>query len=45
MTVLGWFVLDKTDSPLLIALVGFFGWSPVFALSLFGGVLADAFNR
>ena len=45
VTVLGWFVLDKTDSPLLIALVGFFGWAPVFALSLFGGVLADAFNR
>ena len=45
VTVLGWFVLDKTDSPLLVALVGFFGWAPVFVLSLFGGVLADAFNR
>jgi MFS family permease len=45
MTILGWLVLELTDSPFLVALVGFFGWSPVIFLGLVGGVIADTANR
>ena len=45
VTVLGWFVLELTDSPLLVSLVGFFGWMPVFTLGMYGGLLADISNR
>lgn len=45
MTTLGWMVLELTDSPLLVALVGFFGWSPLFFLGMVGGSLADSANR
>ena len=45
MTILGWFVLQHTDSPWLVALVGFFGSAPMLALGLVGGYLADSAYR
>ena len=45
MTLLSWFVLERTDSPWLVALVGFFGMAPMLLLGLVGGVLADSWNR
>ncbi len=45
MTILGWLVLQLTDSPWLVALVGFFGWAPMLALGLVGGYLADSAHR
>ena len=39
--VLSLFVLDRTDSPFLVALVGFFGMVPMLVLGVFGGVLAS----
>ena len=45
MTTLGWLVLVRTDSPLLVALVGFFGWSPMFFLGMVGGAVADRVDR
>ncbi len=45
MTILGWLVLQLTDSPWLVALVGFFGMVPMLALGLVGGLLADRANR
>jgi len=41
MTLLAWLILDLTDSPLLVALVGFFSSAPMFLLGLVGGILAD----
>jgi MFS family permease len=45
MTLLIWLVLELTDSPWLVALVGFFSSAPMFLLGLVGGVLADRSNR
>ena len=45
MTMLAWLVLEMTDSPLRVALVGFFGMSPMLLLGVVGGVLADRVDR
>lgn len=45
MTLLVWFVLERTDSAWLVALVGFFGMAPMFLLGIVGGVLADRADR
>ena len=45
MTLLAWFVLERTDSAWLVALVGFFGMAPMFLLGMLGGVLADRVDR
>jgi MFS family permease len=45
MTLLAWLILDLTDSPFLVALVGFFSSAPMFLLGLVGGVLADRVHR
>ncbi len=45
MTLLGWFVLELTDSPWYVALVGFFSSVPMLVLGLVGGVLADRVDR
>jgi MFS family permease len=41
----GWQVLQLTNSALLLGLVGFSATLPNIVLSLFGGVVADRFNR
>lgn len=41
----GWQVLQLTDSALLLGLVGFAATLPNVVFSLFGGVVADRFNR
>ncbi len=45
MTMLAWLVLELTDSPLRVALVGFSGMSPMLFLGMIGGVLADRVDR
>ena len=45
MTALAWMVLDLTDSPWLVALVGFFGMVPMLLLGIVGGALADRVDR
>ena len=45
MTLLAWLILDLTDSPWLVALVGFFSSAPMFLLGLVGGMLADRVHR
>ena len=45
MTLLAWLVLDLTDSPWFVALIGVFGWAPMLGLGLLGGLLADSVNR
>ena len=45
MTLLIWFVLEQTDSPFLVALVGFFAFAPTLLLGAFGGLLADRVDR
>jgi MFS family permease len=45
MTLMAWLILDLTDSPFLVALVGFFSSAPMFLLGLVGGVLADRVHR
>lgn len=45
MTLLAWFVLERTDSAWLVALVGFFGMAPMFLLGMLGGILADRVDR
>ncbi len=45
MTMLGWLVLELTDSPWLVALIGFFSWGPMLLLGLVGGILADSVDR
>ena len=45
LTLLGWMVLELTDSPFLVALVGFFGMLPLLILGMVGGVLADRMNK
>ena len=45
MTLLAWLILELTDSPFYVALVGFFGMIPLLAFGAIGGVLADRMNR
>jgi MFS family permease len=45
MTTLSWFVLDQTNSPFSVGLVGFFAMVPFLVLGIFGGFLADKLNR
>src|SRR2546426_6250820 len=45
MTLLAWLILDLTDSPFLVALVGFFSSAPMLLLGLVGGSLADRVRR
>lgn len=45
MTLFAWLILELTDSPWLVALVGFFNTAPMFLLGLVGGMLADTVNR
>ncbi len=45
MTVLAWFVLQLTGSPLLVALVGFFASLPTLSIGILGGLMADALSR
>ena len=45
MTVLSWFVLNITDSPFKVGLVGFCGMAPNLLLGVFGGYLADKLDR
>lgn len=44
-TALSWLVRSLTASPFLLGLVAFCSSVPVFALSLFGGVLADRLDK
>ncbi len=41
----GWLVLNLTDSPFMLGLVGAFWVTPSLALSLLGGVVADRIDR
>ncbi len=45
MLVLGWLVLELTDSPALIGLVAFCRAIPVLFVGGFGGILADRIGR
>ena len=45
MTLLAWLVLEMTNSPWQVALVGFFSSAPMFVLGLIGGMLADRVHR
>ena len=45
MTLLSWLILELTDSPWKVSLVGFFYVGPTLILGLAGGVLADAIDR
>lgn len=45
MTLLAWLILELSDSPWLVALIGFFSSMPMLFLGLLGGVLADRLNR
>ncbi len=45
MLVLGWLVLELTNSPALVGLIGFCRAIPVFFVGGFGGMLADRIGR
>lgn len=45
MTVLSWFVLNLTESPFKVGIVGFCGMAPNLVLGIFGGYLADKLDR
>ena len=45
MAVLSWLVLELTDSPSQVALVGVFRMAPMFLLGLVAGSLSDRFPR
>ncbi len=45
MGVLGWLLLDLTDSPWYVALVGVSRSAPLLAFGLFAGLIADRTNR
>jgi MFS family permease len=45
MPLLSWMILELTDSPWLVSLVGFFTMAPTLFLGLVGGVLVDAADR
>ncbi|HEX2171055.1 MAG TPA: MFS transporter [Dehalococcoidia bacterium] len=42
--ILGWWILEVTDNPLLVGVIGGFRWWPSL-LGPFGGVLIDRFDR
>ena len=44
VTFISWFVLELTDSPFNVALVGFFHMAPLLSCGVLGGVLADKLN-
>ena len=41
----GWLVYQMTSSPLLLGVVSFAGQVPIFFFSMFGGLIADRFER
>ena len=45
ITLLGWFVLERTDSAWFVGLVGFSAMIPMFPLGMLGGVIADSMVR
>jgi len=45
VAVLGWLVLDLTNSPFQVAMVGFFRTAPLALLGIFSGILAERFDR
>ncbi|MDO8532070.1 MAG: MFS transporter [Dehalococcoidia bacterium] len=45
VAVLGWLVLELTNSPFQVAMVGFFRWAPLALLGVFSGILAERFDR
>ena len=45
MPLLAWMILELTDSPWLVALVGFFSMLPTLLLGLVGGILVDRVDR
>src|SRR6185436_2682398 len=45
LVALGWLVLELGNSTFLLGLATFAQMAPMFALGLFGGVIADRFNR
>ena len=45
MPLLAWMILELTDSPWLVSLVGFFSMLPTLLLGLVGGVLVDRVDR
>ncbi len=45
MTTLSWFVFDQTGSAFMVSLIGFFGLAPLMFFGLFGGLIADFFNK
>ena len=45
VTLLAWLILELTDSPWYVALVGFFFMFPTLGFGLVGGILADEMDR
>ena len=45
VTLLAWLILELTDSPWYVALVGFFFMFPTLGFGLVGGILADEMER
>ncbi len=45
MTAVSWILYEMTDSPLLLGLSGLFRATPMIALGLFGGAIADRVPR
>ncbi|MCZ6874415.1 MAG: MFS transporter [bacterium] len=45
MPLLAWMILELTDSPWLVSLVGFFTMAPTLILGLVGGMLVDMADR
>ncbi len=45
LTFLAWLILELTNSPWYVALIGFFSSMPMLVFGLLGGLLADRFNR
>ena len=45
LTLTAWLVLELTDSPWFVSLIGFFLWMPMLTLGLLGGLIADSVNR
>ncbi len=45
MPLLAWMILERTDSPWLVSLVGFFSMLPTLLLGLVRGVLVDRVDR
>ncbi len=45
VAVLGWLVLELTNSPFQVAMVGLFRWAPLALLGVFSGLLTERFDR